>query len=184
MLDPAGPELTDDDRRRLRHPAAGGAILFTRNFTTPQQLQALTEEIHALRAPALLIAVDHEGGRVQRFREGFSALPPMRTLGQLWDRDREAGRAAAHAAGYVIGAELAAHGLDFSFAPSWTSTTGAAASSAIGPCTTIPSRWGRLRRRSSRVWAKAEWERSASIFPDTASPRPTRTSRCPWIHAP
>jgi beta-N-acetylhexosaminidase len=117
MLDPAGPELTDDDRRRLRHPAAGGAILFTRNFTTPGQLQALTEEIHALRAPALLIAVDHEGGRVQRFREGFSALPPMRTLGQLWDRDREAGRAAAHAAGYVIGAELAAHGLDFSFTP-------------------------------------------------------------------
>jgi beta-N-acetylhexosaminidase len=117
MLDPAGPALTEDDRRRLRHPAVGGAILFARNFTDPQQLKALTEEIHALRDPALLIAVDHEGGRVQRFREGFTALPPMRTLGQLWDRDREAGRAAAHAAGYVIGAELAAHGLDFSFAP-------------------------------------------------------------------
>jgi beta-N-acetylhexosaminidase len=117
MLDPAGPELTDDDRRRLRHPATGGAILFARNFTSPQQLQALTEEIHALREPALILAVDHEGGRVQRFREGFTALPPMRSLGHLWDRDREAARAAARATGYVIGAELAAHGLDFSFAP-------------------------------------------------------------------
>ncbi|HJS36961.1 MAG TPA: beta-N-acetylhexosaminidase [Burkholderiales bacterium] len=117
MLDPSGPALTDDDRRRLRHPAAGGVILFARNYENSAQLQALIEEIHALREPQLLIGVDHEGGRVQRFRDGFSPLPPMRTLGQLWDRDREAGRAAAHAAGYVIGAELAAHGLDFSFAP-------------------------------------------------------------------
>ena len=117
MLDPLGPELTDEDRRRLRHPAVGGAILFARNFAGPEQLQALTEEIHALRDPALLIAVDHEGGRVQRFRDGFTGLPPMRRLGQLWDRDREAAKAAAYAAGYVIGAELAAHGLDFSFAP-------------------------------------------------------------------
>jgi beta-N-acetylhexosaminidase len=117
MLDPSGPVLTDDDRRRLQHPAAGGVILFARNYENGAQLAALTEELRALREPQLLIGVDHEGGRVQRFREGFSALPPMRALGQLWDRDREAGRAAAHAAGYVIGAELAAHGLDFSFAP-------------------------------------------------------------------
>ena len=117
MLDLAGPTLTEDDRRRLRHPAAGGVIPFTRNYESPGQLQALIEEIRALREPQLLIGVDHEGGRVQRFREGFSPLPPMRALGQLWDRDRDAGRHAAHAAGYVIGAELAAHGLDFSFAP-------------------------------------------------------------------
>jgi beta-N-acetylhexosaminidase len=117
VLDPAGPALTEDDVRRLRHPATGGAILFKRNFESPAQLQALTEDIRALREPQLLIGVDHEGGRVQRFRDGFTALPPMRALGQLWDRDREAGRAAAHAAGYVIGAELAAHGLDFSFTP-------------------------------------------------------------------
>jgi len=117
VVDPAGTTLSEDDVRRLRHPAVGGVILFARNFESPAQLQALTADIRALREPQLLIGVDHEGGRVQRFREGFTALPPMRALGQLWDRDREAGRTAAHAAGYVIGAELAAHGLDFSFAP-------------------------------------------------------------------
>jgi beta-N-acetylhexosaminidase len=117
VVDPSGPVLTEEDLRRLRHPAVGGVILFARNFESPAQLQALTGDIRALREPQLLIGVDHEGGRVQRFKEGFTALPPMRTLGQLWDRDRGAGRAAAHAAGYVIGAELAAHGLDFSFAP-------------------------------------------------------------------
>ncbi len=109
--------LTDEDRRRLRHPAVGGVILFSRNFQDPGQLAALTDEIQSLREPALLIGVDHEGGRVQRFREGFTSLPPMRRLGETWDRDREAARAAAHAVGYVIGAELSAHGLDFSFAP-------------------------------------------------------------------
>jgi beta-N-acetylhexosaminidase len=117
VIDPAGAVLTEDDVRRLRHPAVGGVILFTRNFESPAQLQALTQDIRALREPQLLIGVDHEGGRVQRFKEGFTALPPMRAFGQLWDRDRDAGRAAAHAAGYIIGAELAAHGLDFSFAP-------------------------------------------------------------------
>lgn len=117
VLDPAGCALTDDDVRRLRHPAVGGVILFARNFESPEQLQALTRDIRALREPQLLIGVDHEGGRVQRFRQGFTPLPPMRTLGHLWDRDRDAARAAAHAAGYVIGAELAAHGLDFSFTP-------------------------------------------------------------------
>ena len=117
VLDPVGPALTDEDVRRLRHPAVGGVILFARNFESPAQLQALTHDIRALREPQLLIGVDHEGGRVQRFKVGFTTLPPMRALGQLWDRDREAGRAAAQAAGYVIGAELAAHGLDFSFTP-------------------------------------------------------------------
>jgi beta-N-acetylhexosaminidase len=117
VLDPCGAALGDEDRRRLLHPAAGGVILFAHNYENPQQLEALTAEISSLREPALLICVDHEGGRVQRFREGFSAIPPMRTLGVLWDRDRTAARAAAKAAGTVIGAELAAHGVDFSFAP-------------------------------------------------------------------
>jgi len=117
VLDPLGPALTDDDHRRMQHPACGGVILFARNFESPAQLQALTEEIHALREPALLIGVDHEGGRVQRFRESFTELPPMRALGNLWDRDRELARTAARATGYVIAAELAAHGLDFSFTP-------------------------------------------------------------------
>jgi beta-N-acetylhexosaminidase len=117
MLDPPGTVLSEEDVRRLRHPAVGGVILFARNFAGAEQLNALTADIHALREPALLIGVDHEGGRVQRFREGFTRLPPMRALGEAWDRDREAARAAAHAAGFVMGAELAAHGLDFSFAP-------------------------------------------------------------------
>lgn len=117
MLDPLGLALTDEDRRRLLHPATGAAILFARNYQDPAQLQALTAEIRALREPELLICVDHEGGRVQRFREGFTGLPPMRALGRLWDRDRDAAKAVAHATGYVMGAELAAHGLDFSFAP-------------------------------------------------------------------
>lgn len=117
ILDPQGAALTEEDRRRMLHPAAGGVILFSRSYESPEQLQALTEEIRALREPQLLLSVDHEGGRVQRFKTGFTALPAMRALGKLWDRDREAGRAAAHAAGYVIAAELAAHGLDFSFTP-------------------------------------------------------------------
>ncbi|MGH8688015.1 MAG: beta-N-acetylhexosaminidase [Burkholderiales bacterium] len=117
MLDPSGTALTEDDVRRLRHPAVGGAILFARNFETPEQLQALAEDIHALRDPPLLLGVDHEGGRVQRFRAGFTALPAMRALGAQWDRDRDAARRASRAAGYIMGAELAAHGLDFSFAP-------------------------------------------------------------------
>jgi beta-N-acetylhexosaminidase len=117
VIDVVGTALTDDDRRRLRHPAAGGVILFARNYENPEQLTALTDEIERLREPALPICVDHEGGRVQRFREGFSAIPPMRELGRLWDRDREAARGAARAIAYIVGAELAAHGVDFSFAP-------------------------------------------------------------------
>ncbi|TAN48450.1 MAG: beta-N-acetylhexosaminidase, partial [Betaproteobacteria bacterium] len=102
MLDPSGLALTDDDRKRLLHPAAGGVILFAHNFRDPAQLAALTAEIRALRTPELLICADHEGGRVQRFREGFSAIPAMRSLGVLWDRDRAAARRAARAIGFVI----------------------------------------------------------------------------------
>jgi beta-N-acetylhexosaminidase len=117
VLDPSGPALTDDDRRRLRHPAAGGVILFAHNYESPEQLLALTEEISRLREPELPISVDHEGGRVQRFALGFTPIPPMRQLGVLWDRDREAARRAARAVGTVIAAELGAHGVDFSFTP-------------------------------------------------------------------
>ena len=117
VIDVVGHGLSDDDRKRLVHPAAGAVILFARNFQDCAQLLALCEEIERLREPALPICVDQEGGRVQRFREGFTVIPPMRQLGRLWDRDREAGRAAARAAAYIIGSELAAHGVDFSFAP-------------------------------------------------------------------
>jgi len=117
VVDVVGTQLTDDDRERLRHPAAGAVILFARNYENPQQLSGLVEEIEKLREPALPVCVDHEGGRVQRFREGFTAIPAMRALGRLWDRDREAAKDAASGAAYVIGAELGAHGIDFSFAP-------------------------------------------------------------------
>ena len=117
VLDPAGPALGDDDRRRLLHPAAGGVILFAHNYESPEQLLALTEEISRLRDPELPICVDHEGGRVQRFAQGFTAIPPMRRLGVLWDRDREKARRAARAVGTIIAAELGPHGVDFSFTP-------------------------------------------------------------------
>jgi beta-N-acetylhexosaminidase len=117
VIDVVGAQLTDEDRARLRHPAAGAVILFGRNYENPIQLSVLVEDIHKLREPALLVCVDHEGGRVQRFREGFTAIPAMRGLGRQWDRDRELAQEAARGAAYVIGAELGAHGIDFSFAP-------------------------------------------------------------------
>jgi len=117
MIDIAGIELTDLDRERLCHPLVGGIILFSRNYANREQLAALTGEIHALREPRLLIAVDHEGGRVQRFREGFTRLPAMRTLGQLYDRDPQAALAAASDVGLVLASELRACGIDYSFTP-------------------------------------------------------------------
>ena len=117
VADVVGLTLTDEDRERLRHPAAGAVILFARNYENPQQLLLLTEEIEKLREPALPVCVDHEGGRVQRFRDGFTKIVPMRELGRLWDRDKELAKQTAKGVAYIIGAELGAHGLDFSFAP-------------------------------------------------------------------
>ena len=117
MLDVAGTELCDDDRRRLSHPLVGGVILFSRNYREPAQLAALCEEIHALKSAPLLIGVDHEGGRVQRFRDGFTRLPPMRSLGEIWNDRPQRARELARETGYVLASELRAHGVDFSFAP-------------------------------------------------------------------
>ena len=117
MIDIAGTELTADDGRRLAHPLVGGLILFARNYASPAQLKALTAEVHALRSPELLIAIDHEGGRVQRCREGFTRLPAMRQLGVLWDEDAASAREAATAIGYVLATELRACGVDLSFTP-------------------------------------------------------------------
>jgi beta-N-acetylhexosaminidase len=125
FLDIAGTDLTADDRRRLAHPLVGGVIHFTRNWVHREQMLALNAEIKSIR-PDLLICVDHEGGRVQRFRtDGFTHLPPMRALGERWmrDDDKRPGSGAlqacniATACGYVLGAELRACGVDFSFAP-------------------------------------------------------------------
>jgi beta-N-acetylhexosaminidase len=117
MLDVIGTELTTDDIRRLQHPLVGGVILFARNFENCEQLKALTTSIHQVRQPPLLIAVDHEGGRVQRFREGFTKIPPMRAFGKIWDADRNRAKELAVEAGWVLAAELRAHGIDFSFTP-------------------------------------------------------------------
>ena len=117
VLDIAGTTLNADDRRRLQHPLTGGLILFARNWVDRAQLTALTAEIKAIR-PDVLICVDHEGGRVQRFRsDGFTHLPAMRALGEAWMRDALAATDAATAAGYVLGAELRACGVDLSFTP-------------------------------------------------------------------
>jgi len=117
VLDIASTTLNADDRRRLRHPLTGGLILFARNWESRAQLTALTAEIKAVR-PDVLLCVDHEGGRVQRFRsDGFTHLPPMRTLGELWMRDALAATDAATACGHVLGAELRACGVDLSFTP-------------------------------------------------------------------
>ncbi len=117
MLDLVGTELTADDIKRLQHPLVGGVILFGRNFVNCTQLAALTASIHAVRQPPLLIAVDHEGGRVQRFRDGFTKIPPMREFGKIWDTDRKKAKELAVQAGWILAAELRAHGVDFSFTP-------------------------------------------------------------------
>jgi beta-N-acetylhexosaminidase len=117
MLDVVGTELTADDIRRIRHPLTGGVILFARNYDNRAQLTALTAAIHEAR-PGVLIAVDHEGGRVQRFKtDGFTKLPPMRKLGELWDRDVLEATRAATDIGFVLAAELRACGVDLSFTP-------------------------------------------------------------------
>ena len=125
IIDIAGTTLSPVDRKRLKHPLVGGMILFARNWQDREQLTGLCRDIKRVRRD-LLICVDHEGGRVQRFRtDGFTHLPPMRALGELWMHD-ERGRPgsgalrasnAAAACGYVLGAELRACGVDFSFAP-------------------------------------------------------------------
>ena len=117
MLDIEGLSLSPADRDLLREPAVGGVILFTRNYESADQVTDLVAEIRALRSPPLLIAVDHEGGRVQRFREGFTSIPPMRRIGHEYERDTEAGLLAAREAGWLIAAELRAVGIDLCFAP-------------------------------------------------------------------
>ena len=117
MVDLAGPELTAEDRDLLRHPVVGGVILFSRNFSSPDQLAALTAAIHGLREPRLLIGVDQEGGRVQRFREGFTRLPPAGRFGALYAQDPRRACAACSAVAWLMAAELRVAGVDFSFAP-------------------------------------------------------------------
>lgn len=117
MADISGLELTPEEKQRLCHPTVGAVILFSRNYESPEQLQLLTAEIHDLRNPPLLIAVDHEGGRVQRFRQGFTHLPAMRCYGELFDKDPALALQQCSTAGWLMASELLELGVDFSFAP-------------------------------------------------------------------
>lgn len=117
MIDLEGTSMTAEEREMLRHPLVGGVILFTRNYADPEQLSALVADIHAARNPRLIVAVDHEGGRVQRFRAGFSALPAPRRIGHEYDANARAGLELARSMGWLMAAELRSHGVDLSFAP-------------------------------------------------------------------
>jgi beta-N-acetylhexosaminidase len=117
MVDVAGLELTPEDREVLRHPLVGSVILFARNYANSDQLARLVADIHCVRTPALIVAVDQEGGRVQRFRAGFALLPAPRRIGHEFDVDAKAGVAFARSMGWLMAAELRAHGVDLSFAP-------------------------------------------------------------------
>ncbi len=117
MLDLEGLELTPGERELLRHPQTGGVILFARNYADPKQLKALTRAIRELRNPHPIIAVDQEGGRVQRFRSGFTSLPPLAALGKLHDKDSAAALQAATELGWLMATEVVQHGVDISFAP-------------------------------------------------------------------
>lgn len=117
MLDLEGLTLSDGEREILQHPAVGGVILFARNYASPDQVRELISEIHGLRRPGLLVAVDQEGGRVQRFREGFTRLPPAGIYGEAYRRSSHVGLDTAREAGWLMAAELLSVGIDFSFAP-------------------------------------------------------------------
>lgn len=117
MVDIESTQLTQADITRLKHPLIGGVILFARNFESSKQLIKLTSEIRSLRNPHLLIAVDHEGGRVQRFQKEFTRLPAMLELGKIWDHRPQQAKHLAKQLGFVMSAELSACGIDFSFAP-------------------------------------------------------------------
>jgi beta-N-acetylhexosaminidase len=117
MIDVQGTTLSEEDRELLQHPLVGAVILFTRNFENIEQLERLVADIRAARTPPLLVTVDHEGGRVQRFRKGFTVLPPMRTIGRQYDLDAAAGRQLARQCGWLMAAELRSVAIDLSFAP-------------------------------------------------------------------
>jgi len=117
MIDVAGLTLTGAERTQLADPRIGGVILFSRNYDNLEQLRDLVAQIHAVRSPQILVAVDQEGGRVQRFREGFTELPPARLFGHEYDIDPDHGRELARASGWLMAAELLDIGIDISFAP-------------------------------------------------------------------
>lgn len=117
MMDLKGTEIAQDEKELLQHPLVGGVILFTRNFESIEQITHLVKAIHTVRKPHLLVAIDHEGGRVQRFHQGFTRLPPAAVFGRMYADDAAKAREYAEKAGWLLAAELRAIGVDFSFAP-------------------------------------------------------------------
>ena len=117
MIDLRGTAIAADERAWLESPLVGGVILFSRNFVNRRQLTDLVTELHAIRTPPLLVTVDHEGGRVQRFKEPFFRLPPFRALGRLYDEDPQVALKVAASFGWLMAAELRAVGIDMSFTP-------------------------------------------------------------------
>ena len=117
MVDLKGTEMQPEEREMLLHPLVGGVILFTRNYQSPEQISELVDKIHKLRSPHLVVSVDHEGGRVQRFRQGFTLLPPVALLGERYLHDKKQAKQLAETCGWLMAVELRSVGVDFSFAP-------------------------------------------------------------------
>ncbi len=117
MLDLVGITITSEEREMLLHPQTGGVILFSRNYESPEQISALIDEIHNCRLPRLLVAVDHEGGRVQRFLDGFTHIPAAGIIGQLYTKDKQLAMQLAQDCGWLMAAECRGVGIDMSFAP-------------------------------------------------------------------
>ena len=117
MLDLKGLEVSPEEREQLAHPLVGGVILFSRNYEGIEQLVKLVEDIHNIRSPQLLVAVDHEGGRVQRFRDGFTHMPAVNTLMSVYDNNQQQALTLAQTCGWLMAVELRSVGVDFSFAP-------------------------------------------------------------------
>lgn len=117
MIDLRGLSIEEDELKWLQNPQVGGVILFSRNFESIEQLTELVSQIHSLRSPPLLVSVDHEGGRVQRFREGFTILPAVAEFGKLYAENKKRARHLAEETGWLMASELRAVGIDFSFAP-------------------------------------------------------------------
>jgi len=165
MVDVAGTSLTSADRDVLAHPLVGGVILFSRNYSSPEQARELVKQIHDVRSPALLVAVDHEGGRVQRFKEGFTHLPPVHVIGHQYDMDPKRGNELAEASGWLMAAELRAIGVDISFAP--VLDLGWGVSEVIGDRAfhRDPEVVGELTRSYARGMRKAGMEATMKHFP-------------------
>ena len=117
MLDLVGTTITQEEIEMMQHPQAGGIILFTRNYESVEQVTEIVKEIHSLRSPHLLVAVDHEGGRVQRFKDGFTHIPPASCYGDLYQSNKKEAKKLAESCGWLMAAECRATGIDMSFAP-------------------------------------------------------------------